>query len=106
MTIMGEVDSRFRRLQIIDGDAGTRRAVRHACEREGFEVVGSETGQEGIEQFDRLRPSAVLLETSLPDMSGYDVCRELRRKDGRVPILFMSSRTEEIDVVVGLELGA
>jgi DNA-binding response OmpR family regulator len=106
MTMMGEVDSRYRRLQIIDGDAGTRRAVRHACEREGFEVVGSETGQEGLEQFDRLRPSAVLLETSLPDMSGYDVCRELRRKDGRVPILFMSPRTEEIDVVVGLELGA
>jgi DNA-binding response OmpR family regulator len=102
----GEVDTGRRRLLVIDGDEATRVAVREACRQDGYEVVEAGTGQEAVEAFEQARPSAVLLEVALPDMSGFDVCRELRRRDQRVPIVFMSPRTEEIDVVVGLEIGA
>ena len=53
-----------------------------------------------------MRPNLVLLEVALPDASGFDICRELRKKDTAVPVIMMSSRSEEIDAVVALEIGA
>jgi DNA-binding response OmpR family regulator len=103
---MGEAETIRRRLLIIDGDTGTRLAVREAGRQDGFDVLEAATGQEGIERFDKDRPVAVLLEVALPDVPGLDVCRELRQRDIRVPIVLMSPRTDEIDVVVGLEVGA
>jgi two-component system alkaline phosphatase synthesis response regulator PhoP len=102
----GEADTIRRRLLVIDGDTATRLAVREACRQDGFDVVEAGSGQDGIERFEKTRPAAVLLEVALPDISGFDVCREIRRRDIQVPIVFMSPRTEEIDVVVGLEIGA
>jgi DNA-binding response OmpR family regulator len=95
-----------RRILIIDGDAAGRREVRQACEQDGYLVVDAETGADGLTIFEETRPNLVLLEVSLPDMSGFDACRELRRLDAQVPVLMLSSRTEEIDVVVALEIGA
>jgi len=68
--------------------------------------VEADTGAEGLRQVDALHPSLVLLEVTLPDASGFDVCRELRRKDAAVPVIMMSSRSDEIDAVVALEIGA
>lgn len=102
----GEAEIHRRRLLVIDADTATRAAVRHACRKDGYDVTEAAEGRQGIERFEQVKPSAVLLEVALPDMSGFDVCRELRHRDVRVPILFMSPRTEEIDVVVGLEIGA
>jgi DNA-binding response OmpR family regulator len=99
-------DGPGRRVLVVDADGAVRREVREACRQDGYEVVEAPTGQEAIERFDQARPSAMLLEVTLPDMAGFDVCRELRRRDPRVPILFMSGRSEEIDVVVALEIGA
>jgi DNA-binding response OmpR family regulator len=95
-----------RKVLIVDADAATRRDVRAACAQDGYQVVEAETGAEGLRQVDALRPSLVLLEVTLPDASGFDVCRELRRKDSAVPVIMMSSRSEEIDAVVALEIGA
>jgi two-component system, OmpR family, response regulator VicR len=102
----GEVEAARRRLLVIDGDEATRLAVREACRQDGYDVVEAENGQQALELFEQATPAAILLEVALPDVSGFDVCRELRRRDQRVPIVFMSPRTEEIDVVVGLEIGA
>jgi DNA-binding response OmpR family regulator len=91
---------------VIDGDAATRLAVREAFGHDGYEVAEASAGPEGLERFEHSKPSAILLEVALPEGSGLDVCRELRRRDSRVPIVFMSPRAEEIDVVVALEIGA
>lgn len=95
-----------RRLVLIaDPDSRLRGEIREACRRDGFEVAEAATGEEALAKFEKARPSAVLLEVKLPDMSGFDVCRELRRH-GDVPIILLSSRAEEVDVVVGLQIGA
>jgi DNA-binding response OmpR family regulator len=95
-----------RKVLIVDGDAATRRDVRAACAQDGYQVMEADTGAEGLRQVEAMRPNLVLLEVALPDASGYDVCRELRKKDTAVPVIMMSSRPDEIDAVVALEIGA
>jgi two-component system response regulator RegX3 len=76
-----------------------------ALEREGFDASVAGTVADALEQANRLKPDLVLLDVMLPDGSGFDVCRELRR-DSQVPIIMLTARGEETDRVVGLELGA
>ena len=59
-----------------------------------------------MREFEEGTPSVVLLEATLPDVCGFDVCRDIRKAGLRVPIIILSAKTEEIDVVVGLEIGA
>jgi DNA-binding response OmpR family regulator len=94
------------RLLIVDGDAAFRRELRAECEQFGYQVVEAESGADGLREFEERSPSLVILEAVLPDGSGLDVCRSIRRSDPKVPILMVSARGEEIDVVVGLEIGA
>jgi DNA-binding response OmpR family regulator len=101
-----DADFPERRLLIADPDSRLRAEIGEACRQDGFEVVEAATGQEAMATFAEARPCAVLLEVNLPDMSGFDVCRELRRQGDDVPIILVSARSEEIDVVVGLEIGA
>jgi DNA-binding response OmpR family regulator len=83
-----------------------RRTVRLACEKEGYAVQEAENGTDALARLDSFRPDIVLLDLMLPDISGFDVCRDIRRAGSRVPILILSAKSEEIDVVVGLEIGA
>ena len=94
------------RLLIVDGDAAFRRELRAECEQFGYQVIEAETAADGLREFEERSPNLVLLEAVLPDGSGLDVCRSIRRSDPKVPILMVSARGEEIDVVVGLEIGA
>ena len=95
-----------RKVLVVDGDSATREDVRSAVAQDGYQVIEADTGSEGLRQVDALRPNLVLLEVTLPDASGFDVCRELRKKDSAVPVIMMSSRSDEIDAVVALEIGA
>ena len=95
-----------RKVLVVDGDSATREDVRSAVAQDGYQVIEADTGAEGLRQVDALRPNLVLLEVTLPDASGFDVCRELRKKDAAVPVIMMSSRSDEIDAVVALEIGA
>jgi DNA-binding response OmpR family regulator len=99
-------DGAARRVLIVDPDSRLRAEIGAACRQDGFDVVEAATGQEALARAVEMRPTAILLEVSLPDMSGFDVCRELRRLGDDVPIILISARAEEIDVVVGLEIGA
>ena len=99
-------ESPLRLVLIADPDSRLRGEIREAFRQDGFEVAEAATGEETLAKFERRRPSVVLLEVDLPDMSGFDVCRELRRRGGLVPVILISSRSEEADVVVGLEIGA
>jgi two-component system, OmpR family, response regulator RegX3 len=76
-----------------------------ALAREGFDTEVAGTVAEALDLAGRVAPDLVLLDVMLPDGSGYDVCRELRR-ESKVPIIMLTARGEETDRVVGLELGA
>src|SRR6266704_1715720 len=95
-----------RLVMVVDGDPAVRREVRTACEQDGYQVLDAETGADALRLHTSAHPILALLEVSLPDGSGYDVCRELRRTDPTTPVIMMSSRSDEIDVVVALEIGA
>lgn len=95
-----------RLILVVDGDAAARRDVRSACEQDGYQVLEAETGAEALRLHTSAHPNVALLEVSLPDGSGYDICREFRRTDASTPVIMMSPRSDEIDVVVALEIGA
>jgi DNA-binding response OmpR family regulator len=95
-----------RKVLIVDPDAPTRREIRAACDQDGFQVLEAEAGAEAMRQVEQSHPNLILLEVTLADGSGFDVCRELRKMDPTVPVIMMSPRSDEIDVVVALEIGA
>ncbi len=95
-----------RKVLVVEPDNSTRREIRLACEQDGYQVVEAEVGSEALRQVESARPSVVLLEVTLPDVAGFDVCRELRKMDPGVPVIMMSTRSDEIDAVVALEIGA
>jgi len=103
---MVSVTESSRKVLIVDADAGSRGEIRAVCIQDGYQVLEAESGAEGLRELGTGHPSLVLLEVALPDGSGFDVCRELRRVDSLVPVIMMSSRSDEIDVVVALEIGA
>jgi two-component system phosphate regulon response regulator PhoB len=95
------------RVLIVDDDPDIRRLVGHHLNQAGFDVVVAENGREGLEMAFGRSPSLVVLDLMLPDLDGNEVCRTLRdQMSGYVPILMLSARGEEIDRVLGFELGA
>lgn len=90
---------------VVDDEQSYRDALSVALEREGFAVETASDGAEAITKFDATQPALVLLDVMLPQISGVDVCREIRSRS-QVPILMVTARNSEIDAVVGLEVGA
>jgi DNA-binding response OmpR family regulator len=91
---------------LVEDEPSLRLVTRLACESAGFSVREAPTGSEALAQLRAARPDVVLLDLMLPDMDGYDVCRQLRRLDETLPVIMVTARGEEIDKVIGLELGA
>lgn len=98
-----------RRILIVDDEARIREVVEYALAREGLEVLAVDTGRAALAAIERGGIDLVVLDVMLPELDGLEVCRRVRAlpsADGRrVPILFLSARGEEIDRVLGLELG-
>lgn len=90
---------------VAEDDAAIRDLVTHHLEREGYAVVGATDGQAALRRA-RGVADLVVLDIGLPGIDGFDVARTLRREHHAVPIVMLSARTEEIDRVVGFELGA
>jgi two-component system, OmpR family, alkaline phosphatase synthesis response regulator PhoP len=98
-----------RRILIVEDDEDIANSIRYNLEREGsFDVRVAGTGEEGLKEIDRELPALILLDLNLPLMSGFEICRRLRREEetARVPILILTARTDESDRVLGLQLGA
>lgn len=93
------------RLLLVEDDPAIARTTAYALEREGFTVSHSLTLTDARAQLLRAPPDLLVLDIGLPDGSGLDLCRELRQS-GNLPILVLSAQGEEIDRVLGLELGA
>jgi DNA-binding response OmpR family regulator len=89
----------------VEDDDKLREATQAALERDGFEVETAADGAAGLAAFGERNPDLVLLDVMLPRMDGITLCREIRAKSV-VPIVFLSARSDPIDVVVGLEAGA
>lgn len=94
------------KILVAEDDLLTRRALVEVLEAEGYETVEAADGAEALALFDRVAPDVVCLDIMMPEIDGYEVCRRLRARPSDVPVLFISAKSEEIDKVVGLELGA
>lgn len=88
---------------IVEDEPSIRDAAQYAIETDGCSVNCCSTGGEALEQAGNC--DLIVLDVGLPDMSGFDVCRELRARKSTVPVLFLTARSDEIDRVVGLEIG-
>jgi len=94
-----------RTVLLVEDEEAITTPLAEALAREGFDTVVAATAAAALEQAAAADPDLVLLDVTLPDGSGFDVCRELRRTS-RVPIIMVTARGDEADRVVGLELGA
>ena len=89
---------------VVEDDEQISELMRDFLEAEGYQVRNAASGRETSEQLERSRPDLVLLDVMLPDESGFEICRRLRR-DSSVPVLFLSARDGDADKIRGLGLG-
>ena len=90
---------------VVDDDQSIRELATLYLNREGFDVITAADGEEALEAARLKSPSLVVLDLMLPKIDGFEVCRRLRR-DSDIPILMLTARSEDVDKIVGLELGA
>ena len=93
------------RVLVVEDEESFVEALRVGLQREGFVVDVARDGREALDRFTEAEPDLVLLDVMLPRISGIDVCREIRSRS-QVPIIMVTAKGEEIDTVVGLEVGA
>ena len=90
---------------VIEDEQNIANLVRIALEREGYRVVTVRAGEEGLSELERDSIALVILDIGLPGINGFEVCRRIRKKSS-LPVIMLTARDEEVDRVVGLELGA
>ena len=89
-----------------EDDTTLRNAITLALESEGYEVLACKDGAEALAAYAERRPDLLILDVMMPKKSGYDVCAEIRRNDDLLPVMFLTAKSSEEDVVLGLGLGA
>jgi DNA-binding response OmpR family regulator len=94
------------KILIIEDEQDLARGLEINLTREGYRVLKASTGPDGLRLAIKENPHLIVLDLMLPGMNGLDVCRELRQKGFQTPIIMLTAKAEEIDRVVGLELGA
>ncbi len=98
----------MRKIALIEDDADLYALVKYNLEKDGFSVIGAQTGRGVIDLCRRERPDLILLDIMLPDSDGLEVCKAIRQHPelAHLPIIFLTARASETDRIVGLELGA
>ena len=94
------------KILIVEDDPHILLGLEEVLKSEGYDVASCNRGDQAIEAVAKYRPSLVVLDVMLPGLSGYDTCKQLRAKKTTVPILMLTAKGQEIDKVVGLDLGA
>ena len=94
------------KILIVEDEPAVARGIEYALKAEGFVVLWANSGQKGVELARAQAPHLILLDIRLPDINGFEVCRQVRAAGLRQPILMVTARDEEADRVHGLELGA
>ena len=93
------------RILVVEDESSFSEALEFLLGKEGFSVVTAATGSEALKKFDQGGIDLVLLDLMLPEISGTEVCRQIRAKS-KIPIIMLTAKDSEVDKVVGLEIGA
>src|SRR3970282_1039790 len=91
---------------IVEDEYAVARGVQYALQQEGYAVTVARSGEEGLEFATQQAPDLVILDVRVPGMDGFEVLRRLRSTGSKAPVLFLTARDDEVDKVIGLELGA
>jgi DNA-binding response OmpR family regulator len=91
---------------IAEDDLNIRLGLKDLLEAEGYQCLEAADGDAAWALFEQHRPDLVLLDIMMPGQDGYSLCRRIRQQDQQLPVIFISAKSEEIDQVLGLELGA
>lgn len=91
---------------IAEDDINILEGLQRLLEKEGYNTVTAANGAIAVEKYMSEEPDFVILDIMMPELNGYDVCKEIRKSSATIPIIFLSAKSEEIDRVIGLELGA
>ena len=93
------------KILVVDDEASIVTMLAYNLKKEGYDVVTAEDGEVALEKFESEKHDLLLLDIMMPKMDGYEVCRKIREKSN-VPIIMLTARADEVDKVVGLEMGA
>jgi len=96
----------MKRILIVEDDLAILRGLKDNLEYESYEVLTATDGEQGYSLMREKKPDLVILDLMLPRMSGYELCRKVRKEGNTTPILMLTARGEEVDRVLGLDLGA
>ena len=98
----------MKKIALIEDDADLYNLVHYNLDKEGFQVVGSQTGKGALDLCRRENPDLVILDIMLPDSDGLEICKGIRANTdlANTPVIFLTARASETDRIVGLELGA
>ncbi|MCB0063055.1 MAG: response regulator transcription factor [Caldilineaceae bacterium] len=94
------------KILLVEDERAVARGLEYALQKEGYQVLWAQTGRQALDFARTLDPHLLILDIRLPDISGFDVCRTLRSEGKLQPVLMLTARDEEMDKVLGLELGA
>jgi len=96
----------MKKILIIEDDPGIQLSLKDEFESEGFEVNVADNGLTGLEMIKQNPPDLIMLDLMLPFLNGYQVCKKLRQEGNSVPMIMLTVKDQEVDKVLGLELGA
>ena len=91
---------------IVEDEFAVARGVQYALQQEGYQVTVAPNGEEGLSVASELAPDLIVLDVRLPGIDGFEILRRLRATGSKAPVLMLTARDEEMDKVIGLELGA
>ncbi len=94
------------KILIAEDDTNIRNGLSEVLSKEGYTPILAENGKVALDKYHQDKPDFIILDIMMPELDGYSVCREIRKDNELTPIIFLSAKDEEIDRVVGLELGA
>jgi two-component system response regulator ResD len=102
---MTEITGHGRKVLVVDDEESVRELIQLYLRKDGFEVIHARDGKEALRVNGEHHPDLIILDLMLPGLDGWEVCRQIR-SNSKVPIIMLTARTEEVDRIVGLELGA
>lgn len=91
---------------LVEDEASIADTLLYTLESEGFRVQWFERGEPALQQFAQQSPALAILDVGLPDINGFELCRQLLIRDENLPVLFLTARSDELDRIIGLEIGA
>ncbi len=97
---------RKQKILIVEDDKAIVTGLNDLLESEGYRTLIAYNGKTALEYYKKNKPDLILLDIMIPEKSGYEVCKEVRRSDHHTPIIMLTAKSQEVDKVVGLELGA